>query len=58
MDRELNAEKVILCCEKKFPGYQVPRSFELRIVLPRNSLDKLPKRVLREEFWPDTTAKV
>jgi len=55
---QLSAEQVILRCEEKLPAYQVPRSVEFRNELPRNPSGKLLKRVLRAEFWPNTTTRV
>jgi long-chain acyl-CoA synthetase len=37
-------------CRGKLAGYKVPKSFEVRRVLPRNANGKVLKRVLRQEF--------
>jgi fatty-acyl-CoA synthase/long-chain acyl-CoA synthetase len=37
-------------CRGKLAGYKVPKSFEVRSVLPRNANGKVLKRVLRQEF--------
>ena len=37
-------------CRGKLAGYKVPKSFEVRHVLPRNANGKVLKRVLRQEF--------
>lgn len=37
-------------CRLKLAGYKVPKSFEVRDVLPRNANGKVLKRVLRQDF--------
>jgi long-chain acyl-CoA synthetase len=52
------ATELVAYCRDRLASYKCPRSVDFRDDLPRTDAGKLYKRRLRDEYWPDTGAKL
>ena len=57
-ETKATAEQLEALAREHLAGYKVRGSFEFRAELPRTESGKLLKRVLRDEYWKDRTARV
>ena len=48
-DQQLDAEAIIAHCRQELTGYKVPKQVEIRDDLPKSTVGKLLRRVLRDE---------
>ncbi len=52
---ELTADQIIAAAKEKLAAYKVPKSVQFLSELPRNTMGKVQKNMLREQFSPATT---
>jgi acyl-CoA synthetase (AMP-forming)/AMP-acid ligase II len=57
-ESELTEEMLIAHCREKLAGFKRPRTVEFMPELPRNSLGKVDKRVLKEKFWKERAGRI
>jgi long-chain acyl-CoA synthetase len=54
---ELAAE-IMALCKTRIAAYKCPRSIDFKAALPRHPTGKLFKRLLKQQYWPNTAAGV
>ncbi|MBL4826447.1 MAG: hypothetical protein JKY66_01810 [Spongiibacteraceae bacterium] len=57
-ETDVNENELLAFCKNSLASYKRPKSFAVVDELPRNTMGKVLKRVLREPYWTQQERKV